>query len=337
MKKSKVTVISSVLLVVSMLINTQVAAQGRRSDVSGDASGNASGNAISYVSGDASGDAVLTENYKLANVNKKDDYADLEVGEERKDCSASAKTMYDIVLETLSGVEKDALDRLDYKYEKVSSEKSPYILMTYNYNQADMNGAYLKECGGNYTGTCSEVAITSLVEYYHRKNRDGGRISTIKGSNGKVDTTGSFDIWKKQFFRILDYAIAINAYDLEDPDGGTASSKIDNVVTKYYEANRKDLKGNRDTTFLKSKIESYNEAAKPVLGSLKAPNGSGHSVVIAGYYDIKVEYKKKESAKYKSKVYRYYVINDGWKTCYSGNDRVQYVREEYVKAIVKIK
>jgi hypothetical protein len=185
---------------------------------------------------------------------------------------------------------------------------------------------------GKFEGTCAEVAITSLVEYYHRKNRDGGRLSCVKGKDGKVDLTGDVSVWIYQYLGILSHAIAVDAYDQNDPEGGTITGKMDDIISGYYKGFGKGLRGNIDLTFLESKIESYNEKAKPVIGNLTAPNDDGHSVVIAGYYDIKVEYKKKASDKYKSKVYRYYVINDGWHTCDSGNYRVQYVRDEYLES-----
>ena len=49
---------------------------------------------------------------------------------------------------------------------------------------------------------------------------------------------------------------------------------------------------------------------KPVIGAFHAPNGNRHSVAIAGYYDITVQYKKKKNdTKYASKTTRYYVVN----------------------------
>ena len=59
-------------------------------------------------------------------------------------------------------------------------------------------------------------------------------------------------------------------------------------------------------------------------------------MVIAGYYDIKVRYKDKAKEAYKSKIYRYYTVNDGWKICYKGNYRIQYIRSDYLKGIVKL-
>ena len=77
---------------------------------------------------------------------------------------------------------------------------------------------------------------------------------------------------------------------------------------------------------------------KPVIGAFHAPNGNRHSVAIAGYYDITVQYKKKKNdTKYASKTTRYYVVNDGYHAATGTNSgRVQYISEKYLKALVKM-
>lgn len=77
---------------------------------------------------------------------------------------------------------------------------------------------------------------------------------------------------------------------------------------------------------------------KPVLGSFKAPNGDGHSMAIAGYYDITVQYKKKKNdKKYVKETTRYYVVNDGYHLARGDKSgRIQYINEKYLKAIVKL-
>ena len=209
--------------------------------------------------------------------------------------------------------------------------------MTCNYSQSYLNSQYNQLYEKEYTGTCSEVAITSLVEYYHRKNKDSGRISSIKGFDGTTDSSGAIGVWKDQFYQILDIAIDNEAYDIYDPKGGTWPSKICGIITDYYDVYKKKLEGNRDTTLIKSTIKSYNDSAKPVIGNLTAPNGEGHTIVIAGFYDITVAYRNNTSEKWKSKTYRYYAINDGRKTCLEGDKRIQYVRAEYLDSdITKI-
>lgn len=294
--------------------------------VSGDASmsGDAYVNGNATMSGNAilSGDATMSGNAILSGdaLQGRDCSA---VGSSYRDGSAG---MTDVVLETYNDAVDDAKSRVGgYKYVTVSVTKSKSILATNNYSQTEMNEYYNKYNNKKFRGTCSEVAATILTEYYNRK----GKCVIRKG-----DTKGYIINWKPYFRQYLNIAY----YDLKIYDGeGTTTNKVQKLFKPFYKANEKSMVGDRDVWFVKDTIESYNKNGKPVLGNFEAPNGDRHSMIIAGYYDITVKYRNKTSESYKYKVYRYYVVNNGWKTWYSGNYRIQYIRAEYLKnGIVKL-
>lgn len=78
----------------------------------------------------------------------------------------------------------------------------------------------------------------------------------------------------------------------------------------------------------------FNRAVRPVTASLRAPNGSGHAVIIVNAYKVTVKYKKTSSGKSYSKDYIYYVICDGWHNAKTGDKlRVSYVRSDYLVGV----
>jgi len=169
--------------------------------------------------------------------------------------------------------------------------------------------------------------MTTLVEYYNRKNLDTARILN--------DTKGMQATWRDYFVELVDIAIGLNLIDLED--GGTYRVGSQKILNKFYEKYKKTLTATRYTTQIASKIESYIAAGKPVVVSLDAPNGDAHSVVICGYYDISIRYNDSIGTSHSVASYRYYVINDGWKNGYhTDNERIQYVNSKYVSDIIRI-
>ena len=214
-----------------------------------------------YGNATVSGNATVNGNTIVNNTDvlrDKDDElvsANISVGEIM--VCRSNKDTSDIILETLSDAEKDALSRVNYSDEVVSSAKSKYVLMTYNYAQGTLNAYYNRIKGSNVDGTCSEVAATSLVEYYNRK----------KYCKILDDTTGDRVIWQEEFVKFVDIG-----YDLGIYDGtGTTTAKIYKLFKPYYIEYNK-AQGNRDVLFIINAIESYNNQAKPVIANLVAPN-----------------------------------------------------------------
>ena len=74
--------------------------------------------------------------------------------------------------------------------------------------------------------------------------------------------------------------------------------------------------------------------AKPVVGKFHSPRRSEHGMVILGYYDVEVYYKK--NGENRTTTFRYYAVNDGYKECYEGNYRVQYIADRYIDLIFKL-
>ena len=165
------------------------------------------------------------------------------------------------------------------------------------------------------------IAIYVLSEYYNRKER-----CVIR----KGDKKGYQDNWKPYFNNYIVVGMTIGIYDGD----GTDSSKVHKLYTPFYNIYKKNMSGDCDSIMLDRTIKSYNSCAKPVVGSFEAPNGDRHSMAILGYYDVEVYYKK--GSKNKLKTYRYYAVNDGHKTCYEGNYRVQYISDKYIEYIYKL-
>lgn len=120
---------------------------------------------------------------------------------------------------------------------------------------------------------------------------------------------------------------------------GISPKNLAPLLTKYYKMYRKNkIKGDYSTSSMKSTISNYIKKEKPVLGCFESPNGDRHFMPIAGYYDITVQYKKKRNdKKYVKETTRYYVVNDGYNLARNNmSERLKYVNEKYLKAIVKL-
>jgi len=230
---------------------------------------------------------------------------------------SSDDNMREILMEKLTDAISDAEGRLNYKYEIGSAVRSSeYELDTYNYRQQELNEDYKARTGKAVNGTCAQVSLAIMMQYYARKGYING------------DTNINL-IYK----RLMDISINKGYYS----NGGTQKNLIDNVASEYLKDCGSSLRGNNDILNLKSTIKSYINNKKPVLANVTAPNGEGHAVVIAGVYEITVEYKSKKNDSYKKKTYTYYAVNDGAQTCTSGERRIQYVRAEYIDSICKFK
>lgn len=122
-------------------------------------------------------------------------------------------------------------------------------------------------------------------------------------------------------------------------DRGSISSKnLASLITTYYKMQKKSIIGDYSVSSLKYTVSRYNRNEKPMIGYFKASSESKHFMVIAGYYDITVEYKNKKSdKKYSTEKKRCYIVNDGYHFARgTKSGRVQYINEEYLKAIVKM-
>ena len=237
-----------------------------------------------------------------------------------KEVTQCKDTMSKCVLSTIDDMKADALK--DYKnyYDKSADAKltSNYLLLCYNFKQTDLNVYYKTEYGVNISGSCAMVASTSVAEYYTRK----GFAKTLNYSK-----------YKQIFSSFVSLGIGSGVYDRKK----TYCGRLYDVVNKYYCSYDYWGYGKNTTTNIENEISKYNKNKKPVVGHFRAPSGDGHSMVILGYYDVTVKYKKKKSdSKYKTNKIRYYAVNDGWENCKSGDKRVSYIRSSYLTSGITI-
>lgn len=230
------------------------------------------------------------------------------------ECAASKKNMEECVLDTLNEVEKDVLKNFSKYYSKKANvkRKSVYLLSTYNYNQRDLNIFYKKEYGAIINGSCSMVASTSAAEYYTRK----GFAKTLNSSK-----------YKNIFSSMVLIGFGTGAYNGES----TQYSKLHQVIGTYYNSYGKSGYGKYVTTKVGDEITAYNKKQRPVVGHFQAPNKDAHAMLIVGYYDVTVNYKKTKDSKPESMTVRYYAVNDGWNNATSGEKRISYIRSDYLK------
>ena len=229
--------------------------------------------------------------------------------------SASKKqTIYNIVLDSLDDIKKDALKDYSKYYSKEAKveKKSKYVCWTYNYSQTKLNKYYKKEYGVNISGTCSMVASTSVAEYYTRKNY--------------AKTLGRFKT-NQLFSSLVLMGFGTGAYT----GNSTKYALLYNVINKFYNTYNKTNYGKYITENVKKEVNAYNRRNRPVVGHFRAPNGEGHAMVIAGYYEVTITYQKKKNGTKGKKVIGYYAVNDGWNECTSGNRVLSYVRSDYLK------
>lgn len=205
---------------------------------------------------------------------------------------------------------------------------------TNNYKQGELNGYFHSVYGVEVHGTCGFVASTTEIEYYTRK---------------KLAETLYHKDFKIIFSTMVNLGFGSGGYHNTNTSKSKKSSSKESLgispknlaplFTKYYKMHSKNnIKGEYSTSSMKSIINNYIKNQKPVLGSFKAPNGDGHFMAIAGYYDITVQYKNnKRDKKYSTETTRYYVVNDGYNLATgSKGGRIQYINEKYLKTIVKL-
>lgn len=309
MKKVFALALSGAILLHTMCGTNSVNAEylGRKNNnqegvaLSGDAS----------LSGDAalSGDATLSGDASL-----KDDEQNLELSKD------SALEMEDVVLEDWDEVLKFL--KLVYSGYDVSISKtmtSEYRLGCNNYSQATLNRNYYNSHKKEINGTCSWVAATSISEWFNRK----GYAKIGAFSRDKIFAEW-IQVAKKEG------AYVKNEYSL--------NAKVPNAYTAFYKKKNVKLTGERNTSGLMKKINSYNKNNRPVHGNLKAPNGDGHAVVVLATYNVKVKFTNKKNGISKTTDYTFYAICDGWNNAtYGDATRVSYVCSDFLTGITVLK
>lgn len=248
---------------------------------------------------------------------------------DKENAAYSSLPVTEVAVETVEECKTEALGRAaaaGYSSCSIYSVDEKYLLATNNYDQTYLSSGFEITYKTDAPGTCSEVAGTSVAEYYYRKG--------YGGTLGHSDRQTIFN-------RLLLEATECGAYPAHPKNGGTYSSKFKNAMTGYYDYYNVDLKGNYDTLLLKSKIENSLSSYKPLIGNFST-SASSHAMCICGYYDITVRYKKTSGASsYSYITYRYYRVNDGQKSGFvqyenQTNDRLQYIYEGYLTSITRI-
>ncbi len=178
-------------------------------------------------------------------------------------------TASEYVLQTNEAV----TDYLDNKYYEVDSvtKQSCVKLDVPNYSQSTLNASFLKSTGTTVSGTCSEVAVTSLIEYY----------ATLEGFT-------THDSYEDTFADIMQLAMD-KGYWKEDV--GTYQTKLDSLVTDAFALYGVSHKGNNDYYNLYKTICSSVDSGVPVLFNIP-----DHTMVACGYVSLSVSYYKKSSS-----------------------------------------
>ncbi|MDR2267068.1 MAG: hypothetical protein LBE09_05755 [Christensenellaceae bacterium] len=165
-----------------------------------------------------------------------------------------------------------------------SEFKSSMILNRPNIKQSTMNDQFKYLTGMSVTGTCSEVATTQLIKSY-----------------GYASTYGYPSTYKHIMTIAKDKKYWTSA--------GTASNKIDSLVTDSFKFFGSKKRGNNDYLNIYSTITKYINQNKTLLFSC-----SDHTMHVVGYATWEVRYKQNVLGT--NKYYRinehFVVVNDGW-------------------------
>lgn len=243
-----------------------------------------------------------------------------ETVDEARDATAFFSRMSDAVLDTPTRVKSKLLFTNYPCYKKgIISKKqtTKYILGVKNYNQKWLNWYYNKCRKANIDGSCTEVAGTSLQEYYTRK---------------KYAKTYAIGDYRNAFTKLVDLGIKNGAYNKKSTQNGLAK----NILTDYYRYFKRPLIGGFMTKNLYNRVKAKNATGKPVIGHFRV-GAEGHSMIIIGCYKYEyyVQATKKNSSKVKATKY-VYAVCDGWHDCAKGDERVAYIFADYLKSITEL-
>lgn len=178
-----------------------------------------------------------------------------------------------------------------YKGKKGLSIKliSSKTLSSQNHNQTDLNRVYNSNHEDEIEGTCSLVAIATVVEYF------GLAYSQIPEDIHQI------------------YArVVYTAYNHGFKGSGTNPTKIDNILTDTFAYYGVPYKGNNDYFNKKETIVNQINVNRPVILSMnfQEPYGS-HTVVVFGYKTYEIKYKTFFNITIKEKI-TMYQIHTGW-------------------------
>lgn len=202
---------------------------------------------------------------------------------------------YIIVENDIEDYLRDKFTSTDYEYVSMKKKTSSVLTGVENASQYALNSAYYKQRDLEVTGTCANVAVAILIDYYNRSGKLGRRYNL------------TIEDW---FIKTMDIGLANN---LTTPTDGTYISKVDQIVTKVLNSVNEDFSGNNDYYYIKASIRSVSKDKAPII--LHIP---GHSTVAKGYvtYEVKVNERYWSWFSYKwrtvTKTVEFAVISEGW-------------------------
>lgn len=240
------------------------------------------------------------------------------------------------VLETYKDAKKDAIKQYGGKDAKVTSTNPFNKMNTYNVDQDTVNGLcesnkHLWGINNNLaTGTCSEVAMGSFMEYLNRK----GIVKFKKNKNKKATDIACMCVVYGIKNKLMSKYTGKKAGIKWD---GTKASNVEKIMFGVYNQlgisySPVDLYETgllRNTNMLNNTVKYEINRWRPVIGHFTLSDGN-HSMVINGIYYITVKAPKK-----KAKTYQYYIVNDGWhdSNSWDADARIQYIRTDYIHAV----
>lgn len=202
---------------------------------------------------------------------------------------ASEGTASDVLTSTDAVEEYLTEEYADYDDVTISAGAETKI-DTKNYSQSKLNSYYKSVTGDTVSGTCSEVATLSLIEFY-------SELEEFFTNSSYQDT----------FVDILTIALNEGYYTVDD---GTQQTKLDSLVTDSFSFYGSSNEGNNDYFNLYSTICEKVDEGVPVLFDI-----TGHTMVACGYVTYTTTYTK-SNGKTKTVTDDFVIVNDGW-----SNDR----------------
>ena len=294
------------------------------------------------LSGDGllSGDGTLSGNGTIsgnATSEKIDDKEKNKVCRGKDDFRKVGKvSIRDLIFETSDDAVEDAKKTCNrYSGAKFVSSKGNYYSLNYstntiksvNYSQSDLNAFYYSYKKKKVNGTCAEVAMTILSEYYNYKQYCEILEKTKKNKR-------SISYWQIYFCDYIDLATKEKYFPAREEKGGTKLGYY-HVFKLFYDMFGKKVEGKAsyatksEMKELIKHILKYNN--RPLIGDFFASeedDAEGHTMVIVGLYTITITYKL--NGKTYSYNVDYYVVNNGGNNCEEGNKRIQYIRTTYL-------
>lgn len=195
----------------------------------------------------------------------------------------SSGTSSDVLTSTAS-VKQYLRDKYGDDATIVAGEETK--INTSNYCQTYLNSYYKTTTGTAVEGTCSEVAATSLIEFY----------SDLDG----FTTNSSFE---DTFVDIVNIALAEGYYEVGE---GTSQTELDNLLEDSFEYYGSSNGADNDYFNLYKTICSKVNSGVPVLFSI-----IGHTMVACGYVTYTTTYTSSKN-KETTATDNFIIVNDGW-------------------------